>query len=141
MRTRRAARGLGTLLARDPTILTSSLKRAKQTSDILATELLAPSAKVEAALAPGGSQQVLLERLAKLETDQCVVLVGHEPDLGALAGKLVTGGASALPLKKAGACQIHFIGALEAGKGRLDWLLTPRVLRRVGQRSRKRVAD
>ena len=139
-RTRLAARGLGALLARDPMILTSSFKRAKQTADILADELLAPKADVESALEPGGSQRGLLERLATLETDQCAVLVGHEPDLGALAGKLVTGG-TPLPLKKAGACQIHFVGALEAGKGRLDWLLTPRVLRRVGRRLRKRVTD
>lgn len=140
-RTRRAARGLGTLLAREPLILTSSLKRAKQTADILAEELLAPRVKVESTLEPGGSQRQLLEHLATLKSDQCAVLVGHEPDLGALAGKLLTGGTTSLPLKKAGACQIHFVGALKAGTGRLDWFLTPRVLRRVGRRAGKRVAE
>lgn len=140
-RTRRAARGLGALLARDPVILTSSLKRAKQTADLLAEELLVPRAEVESALEPGGAQRRLLERLATLKSDQCAVLVGHEPDLGVLAGKLVGGGMTSLPLKKAGACLIHFVGALEAGKGRLDWLLTPRVLRRLGRRAGKRVAN
>jgi phosphohistidine phosphatase SixA len=65
--------------------------------------------------------------------------VGHEPDLGTLAGALVTGASTSLPLKKAGACSIHFVGPVEPGTGRLDWLLTPRALRRLA-RSPKKVA-
>ena len=139
-RTRRAARGLGTLLARQPVILTSPFKRAKQTADLLAEELLVSSPVAEPALEPGASQRALLQKLAKTKSDECVVLVGHEPDLGALAGRLLTGSAAVLPLKKAGACSIHFVGALEPAAGKLDWFLTPRVLRRVGRRAGKRVS-
>ena len=138
-RTRRAARGLGTLLGRQPVILTSSLKRAHQTADLLAVELLTPAPTLEPALEPGGSQAALIERLAALQSDQTVVLVGHEPDLGALAGFLVSGGGLDLTLKKAGACLIHFVSEVEPGEGRLDWFLTPRILRRVGRRAGKKV--
>jgi phosphohistidine phosphatase len=139
-RTRRAARGLGTLLARQPLVFTSPFKRARQTADILADELLVTAITPEAALEPGASPARLLQHLAKAKSDQCVVMVGHEPDLGALAGSLLTGRKTALPLKKSGACAIHFVGPVEPGAGRLDWFLTPRVLRRVGRRAGKRVA-
>lgn len=138
-RTRRAARGLGTLLARQPVILASSLKRAKQTADILAEEVLVPAIALEPLLEPSGSQRKLIERLASQSSDESLVLVGHEPDLGALAGALLTASQVPFPLKKAGACSIRFVGAVEPGAGRLDWLLTPRILRRVGRRAGKRV--
>ena len=68
---------------------------------------------------------------------ETVALVGHEPDLGKLAGTLVFGAPSALPLKKAGACAIQFEGAARPGAGRMVWLLTPRLLRRqAGKRDR-----
>jgi phosphohistidine phosphatase len=140
-RTRRAARGLGTLLGRQPLILTSWFKRAQQTADLLAEELLTTAPALEPALEPGASRRPLIEHLAALQTDQTVVLVGHEPDLGALAGLLVSGGDLHLTLKKAGACQIHFVAELEPGEGRLDWFLTPRILRRVGRRARKKVTE
>jgi len=138
-RTRRAARGLGALLGRQPLILTSWFKRAQQTADLLAEELLASAPGLEPALEPGSSQSALLEHLAAMESDQTVVLVGHEPDLGALAGRLLTSGPLRLPLKKAGACQIHFVAALGPGEGRLDWFLNPRILRRIGRRARRKV--
>lgn len=138
-RTRRAARGLGALLGRQPLILTSWFKRAQQTADLLAEELLASAPHLEPALEPGSSQSALLEHLAAMESDQTVVLVGHEPDLGVLAGRLLTSGPLRLPLKKAGACQIHFVAALEPGEGRLDWFLNPRILRRIGRRAGKKV--
>ena len=138
-RTRRAARGLGTLLGRQPMILASSFKRAKQTADLLAEELLVPAVALEPLLEPGGSQKRLIERLASQPSDETRVLVGHEPDLGALAGALLTATSVSLTLKKAGACSMHFVGAVEPGAGRLDWFLTPRVLRRVGRRAAKRI--
>ena len=120
-------------------ILTSWFKRAQQTADLLAEELLAPAPALEPTLEPGSSQRTLLEHLAALESDQTVVLVGHEPDLGELAGLLLGRGDLHLTLKKAGACLIHFVADLEPGEGRLDWFLTPRILRRVGRRAGKQV--
>jgi phosphohistidine phosphatase len=133
-RTKRAAQGLGKLLRRPPAIVSSSFKRAKQTADILADTLEKGSVELVKELEPGGSRKRVVQQLAARKSDECVVLVGHEPDLGLLAGMLLTGNELPLPLKKAGACAIHFIGRVEPGAGRLDWFLTPRILRRYGKR-------
>jgi len=53
-----------------------------------------------------------------------LVLVGHEPDLGALAGWL-TGG-RAVPLKKAGL--VHLVGDPMAGGMELHALLPPKLI-------------
>src|SRR5437762_3410272 len=67
----------------------------------------------------------------------CHALVGHEPDLGKLAGSLVFGAPRALPLKKAGACAIDFAGPVEAGAGQLAWFMSPKQLRALSRLRRK----
>jgi len=47
---------------------------------------------------------------------------------------LVFGAPSPLPLQKAGACLLKFVGAVEPGAGRLHWFLGPRPLRRLAGR-------
>ena len=122
-----------TLLERKPTIFSSALKSAKQTADILAEQIEKASVETMKELEPGGAQRRIIQQLAARKSDECVVLVGHEPDLGLLAGMLLTKGATGLPLKKAGACSIHFVGPVEAVAGRLDWFLTPLMLRRAAK--------
>lgn len=119
-------------------ILTSPLVRAAETAQILA-ETCEGGVEVESfdALAPGHSFRTVIERLAKLPADETVALVGHEPDLGKLAGVLLIGAPAALPLKKAGACVISFDGPVTAGTGHLEWFLTPGMLRRHVRHSRK----
>ena len=65
-----------------------------------------------------------------------MVLVGHEPDLGKLAGVLLFGAPTEVPLKKAGACSIA-AEAAEAGAGRLRWLLPPATLRALSRQRSK----
>ena len=79
----------------------------------------------------------MLQRLAELGPDEAVALVGHEPDLGKLAGVLLFGAPASLPLKKAGACVISFTDVAASGAGRLEWFLPPKALRRHVRRSRK----
>jgi phosphohistidine phosphatase SixA len=62
------------------------------------------------------------------------VIVGHEPDLGRLAGMFVSSPQLAMPLRKAGACAIRFDQAVAQGKGQLEWHLPPRILRRLAGR-------
>ena len=70
--------------------------------------LVAPPPPVEADLLGPGCD---LARLAKLlephKARRSVLLVGHEPDLGKLAGTLVFGAPAPLPFKKAGACAVE----------------------------------
>jgi len=75
--------------------------------------------------------------LEKLDLHRRIALVGHEPDLGKLAGTLLFGAPSAVALKKAGACAIDFEGAIRPGSGRLCWFLTPRMLRRLARRKHR----
>ena len=137
-RTQLACRGLIRLERDLSRILTSPLTRAAETAQILA-ETSEDRAKPETfdALAPGHSFRTVLDRLSKLPPDETVALVGHEPDLGKLAGVLLIGAPAALPLKKAGACVISFEGQVAAGSGHLEWFLTPGVLRRHVRHSKK----
>ena len=124
----------------DPTlILTSPLVRAAQTAKLMRSAYeRAVELQTFEALAPGGSYRAIVQRLAEASANDAIVLVGHEPDLGKLAGVLVFGApASSLPLKKAGACSIVFNAEVRAGAGHLHWFLTPRVLRRFARKGLK----
>ncbi len=138
-KTRAAARGLARVLPAAATVWTSPFVRAARTAELLTRELDARRPKTVAALASGGSERALLDLLAA-EDDAAaagtIVLVGHEPDLGRLAGSLLVDPARTLPLKKAGACALSFDGAPGKQLGDLDWFLPPRLLRALGARRR-----
>jgi phosphohistidine phosphatase len=138
-RTDRAARGLARVAGKGTLVFSSPLVRAHQTAKLLraALELEAPIETLDA-LAPGGSYREVVQRLAQCKHDDAVFLVGHEPDLGKLAGVLVFGApASSLPLKKAGVAEVIFDDAVRPGAGRLHLFLSPRVLRRMARRGSK----
>jgi phosphohistidine phosphatase len=81
---------------------------------------LAPALELAHALAPGGDPEPLLAAL-----DGRLILVGHEPDLSALACRLIGAPAGSLVLRKAGAILL----SLGPGAGaRLRLLLSPRSL-------------
>ena len=127
-------------------IVTSPLVRAAETAEIIATSGATsaaasasskkPNPPVDgcAALSPGGSPEAVLADvlafLAKHADRKRVMLVGHEPDLSALAGWLIGAGRDAnLEFKKGGCCLIEYDGLPARHSGRLVWWLTPRVLR------------
>ena len=113
-------------------LVTSPLVRARQTADIaLAAGLLvegSPSLRVDAALAPGGDPLPLVaefQRAAPAQNRlQRLALVGHEPDLGALAAQLIGAPEGAIVLKKAGIALL----LLGPGQGQLKLLMAPRQL-------------
>jgi phosphohistidine phosphatase len=137
-RSRRAVRGLCSLLAAPVRIITSPLERCAATAAIL-RDALGDDAVMTAdeLLAPGLSVRDVMRRLGQLDADETVVLVGHEPDLGRLAGVMLFGAPRALPLKKAGACAIEFPGTPASGEGELKWFLGPRVLHGLRRSARK----
>ena len=136
-RTHEAARGLARLEPHVTLILSSPLERATQTAAIL-REVLAIAAEVseQPRLAQGGGIRELLAALPETAGEEALVLVGHEPHLGKLAGTLLFGAPAHLPIKKAGACAIEFDGMPRAGAGRLAWFLPPRALRQLARRKR-----
>ena len=131
-RTRNAALGLRRIEPIIERILTSPFKRADHTARILGKVLEIEKIEAIEALVPGGSVRKILEAINAHPRVQSVVLVGHEPDLGALAGLLAfNSNEAAVPLKKAGGCGIQFEDAVRPGAGALKWLAPPRLLCRV----------
>ena len=127
---RKAAKGLGKYAPEVHLLATSPLERAQETARIVARVLDSPDPVELPLLAPGGSRQALLEWLCTQPADSAVMLVGHEPDLGALASWLLSGGdRSFIELKKGAACLLEFESHPQAGSGRLLWAITPGQLR------------
>lgn len=136
-RARRAARAIVQLEPGITHVLTSPAIRAHGTAEILCRALGASfEAGTMPSLVPGGSWRETLRVLAREAGDAVVVLVGHEPDLGKLAGVLLFGAPAAVPLKKAGACAIE-AESPAAGAGRLRWLWSPGALRALARKRSK----
>lgn len=137
-RTAAAASGLARLTGGVRAIWTSPLARAAGTATLLRAACGEVRVTTVDSLRPGGSWRETIERLQGLRgAGGTIVLIGHEPDLGKLAGSLVFGAPRALPLKKAGACAIRFEAPVDAGKGQIEWWLPPRLLRARAKRKEK----
>ena len=128
---RRAAKGLATLKVNLDLIITSPLTRTSQTAAILAESMPGSTPVVTSdALAPAGTPAGVLHELARHGRKTRIALVGHEPDIGELAARLI-GARSPIPFKKGAVCRIDLDVLPPKGRGELRWLLPPRVLRRL----------
>ncbi|EDY37334.1 phosphohistidine phosphatase SixA [Cyanobium sp. PCC 7001] len=115
-RTRAVVGRLAELDLRVDRLVTSPLARARQTAALALEAGLAPSLEEHTALEPGGAGLAGLHaHLADLPGEGRLMLVGHEPDLGDLAARLIGAAPGSLVLKKAG----------------LAWLQAPSVNREV----------
>jgi phosphohistidine phosphatase len=142
-RMRRNAAGIKAIVGKLDAIATSPLVRAVETAHIVAKAFRdnVPTEKVEEVpdLAPTGKRERVLRWLAKHPATATVAIVGHEPSLSALVSWLIAGVAdrSSVELKKGGACALRLekpAAASVAGSAKLQWLMTPRQLRRQGHR-------
>jgi phosphohistidine phosphatase len=114
-------------------IVTSSLVRAAETARIVGEALNSnPPIDNCEALRPGGDPEALIAFLARRPNRRRVLVVGHEPDLGQLAARLIGAGRNAnMPLKKGGCCLITFSEFPPKAPGQLAWWLPPRVMRKL----------
>jgi phosphohistidine phosphatase len=114
-------------------VVSSPYVRALETARIVA-EAVSPALPLDRceALEPGGALEDLVAFLSRHPERPRVLLVGHEPDLSALAARL-TGAArqARLGFKKGGCCLIAFDGFPLRPPGQLVWWLTPRLLRKL----------
>lgn len=133
-RMRKGSLGLRWMIPRIDYLLSSPLVRAAQTAEILALTYPEATRVRATCLAPGGEPQEVADELQRLPQDSTVVLVGHEPDLSVLAAWLCNGSAfSFLDFKKGAACLLESITQPGPASTMMQWALTPRQLRDMGE--------
>lgn len=108
-------------------VLTSPLLRARQTADEIARHWqgTVPAAQVFEPLALGEKLKRLTKAVAALNQDS-VALVGHQPELAALAAWLIGSRKAKLDLEKAGVAALECEAEPGKGGGILVWLVTPK---------------
>lgn len=106
-------------------ILHSGKRRAEQTAEILAAELLPGSVTAADGLKPLDDPAIWTGRLA--ETNEDLMLVGHLPHLGKLAAQLITGDAERNPIAfRMGG--IFCLGRDKDGDWPVCWGIVPELL-------------
>lgn len=131
---RKNAAGLRALNYLPELILSSPLPRASQTAEILLeafgkdTEL-----KITPTLAPSGNRGELYREISRYEKKlKSLMLVGHQPSLGEIAGEIAFGSPECyVNFKKGGACAIEWEGVRGEPSGIMMALLTPSLLRKI----------
>jgi len=126
----RAAAGLARIVDRPDAVLTSPLKRARQTAEIAARAWGRVEPREVDALA-GGTFTDLAKAVGVHPAEATVVLVGHEPHASELLARLLgSRDGDRFSFKKGGAALVELEDGLEDG-GQLVWFLPPRVLREL----------
>jgi len=130
---RTIARWMRSKTFRFDVIATSPLARASETAEIVARILKAYD-RIEAweELRPGGDPETVGYHAAQYGPDAAVLIIGHEPDLTHLIGRIITGGSGAhIVLAKGGLAKIRNFSFEKKPDGELQWLLTPRQVARM----------
>ncbi|MFO1423209.1 MAG: phosphohistidine phosphatase SixA [Candidatus Competibacteraceae bacterium] len=131
---RKGANRLRTQLGRIDVLAHSPLLRARETAEIIARACGDPPLVECVSLDYRYPPEAVADWLAQYPADYLVVVVGHEPQLGLLAGLLVTGESRPLmAFRKGGVAMIEFPEQAEAGMGVLHWALTAGQLRGLKQ--------
>jgi phosphohistidine phosphatase len=131
-RMKQISRGLAEIFPRAEAIYSSPLLRCVQTALWVSKgyrgELRPQTTDV---LLPGASADSLRKFIDSAE-ERRLILVGHEPNLSDGFQKLLKlgGSSGSLELKKGGCYGVRIA---DDGSARLEWVLTPRVLRRLAE--------
>jgi len=123
------ARVLGALKAPIDVIVASPLKRARQTAQLVGTEL-GYDAQVETSPALGldATYADFQNMLAKYADREGVLVVGHNPNTFQFLGRMITGnGGAAIRMRKGSIACVR----ADRHPPRLQWLLDPRTARAI----------
>lgn len=130
-RLRKEAKALDAMDVGFDHIITSPLVRTRQTADVFAETLKTkPSVSQSDALAPAGTPVAVIQEIGKHSKKGRIALVGHEPNIGELAARLI-GARAALEFKKGAICRIDFDVLPPKGTGQLRWFVTAKMLREI----------
>ena len=128
---RKEAKALNALKVSFDVIIASPLTRTRQTAEILAEHLAGkPTVVFSDALAPAGTPAAVIQEIGNHPRKARIALVGHEPNVGELAARLI-GARSPIEFKKGAICRIDFEGLPPKSPGQLRWFVTPRMLRQA----------
>ncbi|HMV27268.1 MAG TPA: phosphohistidine phosphatase SixA [bacterium] len=127
------ARGLKRLDIRFNVIMCSPLVRAKQTAEAVAEVLGHKKVVVCDGLAIPASTAELMQAFKPFQMDYSVLLVGHMPDVGRLAGFFTGVPRLAIPFKKGAICKIEVERIHPSPSGEIRWFMTPRQLKFIGE--------
>jgi phosphohistidine phosphatase len=111
-------------------IITSPLKRARETAEIVSLQSSRKSpVTVWEILSPGGSPEEILQAIGGMAEDSVILLVGHEPDLSRLVSRIIAGDDNAsIALAKGGMAYIKEFSPSRHPSGELHWLLSPKLI-------------
>lgn len=115
---------------RPTTILHSPLVRCQQTAELL-QPFIGGTLTMAYELRPGCSFDQL-RRLVKDLKGKQTLIVGHAPDMGDLAARLMGAGLGVIHVKKAGLLRVDYNGKPDYGTGELRYALTPDQLVLIG---------
>ena len=123
------ARLLGALKVPIDVIVSSPLKRARQTAQLVGTELgYEAQVEVSPALGLNGSYADFQRLLEKYADREGVLVVGHNPNIFQFLGRMITGnGGAAVRMRKGSIACVR----ADRHPPRLQWLLDPRTARAV----------
>ena len=131
-RFQKVARGLRALDVSIDRILSSPLVRARQTADILAHAVDGRPTIVEVrALLPDGSYEEVCAALESCRGLSSIALVGHEPSIGKMAGRLV-GLRAPIEFRKGAVLRVDVETLPPAGPGSMRWFAGPKILGGLG---------
>lgn len=106
-------------------ILTSPLKRAKQTAHVINSIFKSPfEVAEEICLLNGGLTEDLLSIARSLNLND-IAMIGHQPDLGNHIGSMIGSNEANFKLPPAAIVKIYFKERPVIGKGVLEFLLPP----------------
>ena len=107
-------------------LISSPLLRAQQTAEYIQNSWEGPAPELRLCddLAPGGKLK-RLGRLLRKSGAEAVGLVGHQPDIGRIAGWLIGDRKVQIDFAKGGVACIHCVDGADKGLGTLIWLVTP----------------
>jgi phosphohistidine phosphatase len=127
------ARALSRLKIRPDHIISSPLKRSRETASVVAKVLKRrDEVDIWDELKPEGSRQELFKRLSKLKHESSVLCVGHEPYLTQMINEVMGHqGSPRVVLRKCGLARLSIKAFSPRVEGELRWLLTPRLLMRM----------
>lgn len=127
--TKEVAHGLKRLNVKPDLVVSSPLVRARQTAEIIREVLgTTEELKITDSLSPGGSASGVYKFLRQFNDVDEICLVGHEPDIGRLAGTLLWAGPELdIPFKKAGVCRIDVSDLPPTIPGTIKWFITPKI--------------